>query len=198
MLWSEIAQDETEKLLESGLARIHKHLAGGGSLGIISGTLLSRDQKGNEDAHRELIKRLREHGYGPIESTGRSKWGIERSLVVPNAREDDLKKIGNEFGQDAVIHVPAGGKKNAVMHHLKASPQAGTSEDIGPEHFNTPNVKGITILKGLGYNPRDANNPTRSFTFGNKNKDNVIEALIVPRGGQLHPFAKPYVEEQVT
>jgi hypothetical protein len=193
MRWDEIT--DRQRLLEAGLSRIQNHLDTGGALGIISAATLDRNQQANEAAHRDMIKRLREHGYGPIQSTGRSQWGPERSLIVPHARLEDLKQIGDEFDQDAVVYVPAGGKKKANLYYLNAAgAKAGSVEEIGPVHFNAPNpYHGITVLKGLGYNPRDTREPTRSFTFGNKNPEGVIETLTIPRGGQLHPLEKAYV-----
>lgn len=178
-----------QQLLESGLARIHNHLSSGRSLGIISAAT-GKDPKEDEDSHRKMIKRLREHGYGPIQATGRSQWGVERSLVVPNARLEDLKKIGNEFKQQTIIHIPEGGKKNAALHWLDAGgDKVGTKEEIGSTHFNKPSANGVTILKGIGYNIKDTKDPTRSFAITN---EGIIESLIIPRGGQLHPLEKPY------
>lgn len=188
MHWSEIGQRQA--LVEAGLDRLRQHIRAGHSLGIISASKPGRSPAEDNEAHRSLIRRLRELRYGPIQSTGRSQWGPEKSVVVPNVLLADLKKIGDEFGQDAVIFVPAG-KKSAARYYLQASETPGLVQVLGPEHFNMPNPKGITILKGIGYNPRDPRNPTRSITFGHET-DGVIESLTVPPLPPLHPSEKPY------
>jgi hypothetical protein len=196
MRWSEIEQQE---LLEAGLERLRQHLRAGRSLGIISAWKRERpeaidaahERRLNDEAHQRLIRRLRELRYGPIQSTGRSEWGPERSVVVPNVALADLKQLGNEFEQDAVIFVPPG-KKTATRHHLQASETPGRIDVLGPEHFNTPNPKGgITVLKGIGYDPRDPRNPTRYITFGAK-RNGMIESLTLPPLPPLHPHEKPY------
>jgi hypothetical protein len=81
--------------------------------------------------HRRLSKRLSELGYGHVQAAGRSRWGAERSFIVINARKEHLTQLGNEFGQEAVIHVK--GNNIAHLHHLDAAPadKTGTSEPIG-------------------------------------------------------------------
>lgn len=181
-----------QRLLEASLARLQQHLNAGKSLGIVSATTGDRDKAGNEDAHKQMIKRFREHGYGPIQATGRSQWGVERSIIVPGASKEHLEKIGNEFHQQAVIHVPAGGKKEANLHWLKAGGEnAGKVEPIGKAHMNKPNSNGVTVLKGLGYNTKDGKTPTRSFSFESIDPECVIESLVIPRGGILNSLETP-------
>lgn len=182
--------EEQQALLESGLARIHAHMEAGRSLGIISAWTGDKTKKENDEAHKRLGKRIGELGYGRIQATGRSQWGPERSYVVPNITHEHLKKLGDEFEQQAVIH--AQGNK-AHLHHLKASETPGKKEAIGSQHFNKPNDYGITILKGVGFNPKDTREPTRSFTFKEEAEtDYVLVSLEVPPSGQLNPFPKPY------
>lgn len=185
--------EEQQALLEAGLARIHDHLSSGRSVGIISASLGDKTKKENDEAHKRLGKRLGELGYGKIQATGRSQWGPERSYVVPNITHDHIKKLGDEFEQQAVIH--AQGKK-AHLHYLKAAgkEKEGTQEAIGSKHFNTPNDYGVTILKGIGFNPKDTREPTRSFTFKEEADagEYVLLSLEVPPSGQLNPFPKPY------
>jgi hypothetical protein len=177
-----------QKLLESGLARIQTHLAAGRSLGIISAAT-GKDTTEDKANHKNMVKRLREFGYGPIQATGRSSWGPERSLIVPNITTDHLDQVGNEFNQQAVIHVQ--GNKKAHLRYLKAAGEkSGTQEEIGDTHYNKPNENGVTILKGIGFNPKDTRKPNRAFTF--TGEECIIESLTIPRGGQLHPLETPY------
>lgn len=182
---------DQERLVEAGLARLRQHLLAGRSLGIISASKPERSSAENEEAHRRLVRRLRELRYGPIQATGRADWGPERSVVVPDVLLADIKQLGDEFDQEDIIFVPAG-KKAAARYNLRASPNPGRIDILGPTHFNTPNQRGITILKGIGYNPRDARNPTRSITFGTKGAKGMIESLIVPPLPPLHPCKMPY------
>ena len=178
----EAVKHTTQSLVESGLSRIAHHLDNGG-VGILAA---ATPQDASQDRYKKLIRRTRELGYGPIVTTGKTKdWGVEKSIVVPGITPGHLKQIGNEFNQKAVIHAP--NKNKATMHYLDAAgDQAGTSEDIGKAHFNTPNHFGITVLKGAGFSPKDTRTPTRSFTF----KEEIV-AVLYPPTGQLNPFWTP-------
>lgn len=181
-----------QELLEAGLARLKAHLDAGRPLGIISGWTGGERSQDNA-AHKNLVRRARELGYGPIQATGRSQWGPERSLVIPGISKEHLHQLGNEFKQQAVIHVR--GRKSARLHYLKAAgDKAGRFEDIGKTHFNKPNNMGVTILKGVGYAPKDDRKPTRAFTFESV-EDNVdtyvLEALEIPPMGMFADLLKP-------
>jgi len=184
---TEVLMPDTSVLLEAGLSRIRHHLtAPGSSIGIIASATGDDNSK---ERHANLIRRTRELGYGPILASGRSKWGPEASIVVPNISKQHLQQLGNEFGQQAVIHAKG---NNATMHYLKAAgDKTGSDEPIGQAHFNTPNALGVTVLKGLGFRPKDTRAATRSFTF--KESECVLESLEIPPLGQLNPEWKPYI-----
>ena len=177
--------DIKQVLLEHGLARLQHHLSNGHPVGIIAA---ATGEDASHTRFRHLIRSARELGYGPIVATGKTKeWGSERSLVVPNISLGHLKKLGNDYGQQAVIHHSKG---MAKLHWLKASGEKnGSSEDLGHAHFNKKNDLGITVLKGAGWRPKDDRTPGRSFTFG---EDNLI-SLEIPPTGLLNRLWKPYV-----
>jgi hypothetical protein len=179
---------EDDKLvLESGLARIAHHMNSSGGLGIIASATGTDARK---ERHTEMIKRLRSHGYGPVVTTGKTKeWGPEASVLVPGIKPHHLKSIGDEFGQQAVIHAKHG---KGTLHWLAAGgDKAGSSEEIGKAHYNTPNDVGVTVLKGLGWRPKDDRKPNRSLTF-KEETEYVLEGLWVAPTGQLNPLWTKY------
>lgn len=185
-----------EPLLEMGLNRMRDHFTKG-NVGIMS-AWQGKDRKEDDANHQKLIGMAREHGYGPIQSTGRSQWGPERSVIIPGASEEHLKKFGDHFNQQAVIHVTDQGSK-ANLHWLKSSDKPGVTDHIGGVKYNKPNDMGVTILKGHGFNTKqktsvgaaatDGERPTRSFTFG-EDTTYVLESLEIPPTGMLNQKAR--------
>jgi hypothetical protein len=184
-------------LLEMGLSRMRTHFQNG-PVGIVS-AFQGKDRNEDEDNHKKLIGMAREHGYGPIQTTGRSQWGPEKSVVIPGVSKEHLEKFGNHFNQQAAIHVTDGGTK-ANLHWLKSSDKPGVTEHLGGVHYNKPNDLGVTILKGHGFNTKDKTSigaektdgerPTRSFTFG---EGYILEKIEIPPSGMLRQEAIPLV-----
>jgi Protein of unknown function (DUF3293) len=142
-----------EALLESGLARI-RALMEKQQIGIVSAAK-GEDASADEKAHMEMAKGLRKLSYDPIQATGRSQWGPEKSYVVPGITRVHLHQIGNQFGQHAVTHVERGGRV-AHQDYLDGHERAGQSDVI-------PNSLGVMILKGIGFNPKDDREPAPFF-----------------------------------
>ena len=201
-----------EALLESGLARI-RALMEKQQIGIISAAK-GDDASADEEAHMEMAKGLRKLSYGPIQATGRSQWGPEKSYVVPGITRVHLHQIGNQFGQHAVTHLERGGQV-AHQDYLDGHERAGQSDVIGTSHFNKPDSLGVMILNGIGFNPKDDREPTRSFTFDKTDQPRrpwgrraattvneeddpafVLESLEIPPFGQLHLCWMPYYDDE--
>ena len=173
------------ELLESGLSRINHHLNDGKDLAILSSV---KDADTPHSQHVKMIHSIRKLGYGPIESTGRTKdWGSERSVIVPGMSREHAKQVGNEFKQDAIVHYE-GKHKIAYNHYLKDTEKhkAGDVEELGAAHFNNPKSNAMTVLKGAGYNPKkdvEGKAVTRQFAFSKENintGDFILESLMRP------------------
>lgn len=111
--------EEYQELFESG--DLTSHLAHGGSIGIVSAHKSGASKKENAEAHAKLGNRLKEMGYS---STHATEPGEKKSIfhkrekrsvhIVKNISRDHLKKLGNEFGQDHVVHGTA--REQHVIH----------------------------------------------------------------------------------
>ena len=174
------------ELLESGLSRINHHLNDGKDLAIISSV---KDADTPHSKHVQMINSIRKLGYGPIESTGRTKnWTPERSVVVPGMTREHAKQIGKQFDQNAIVHYE-GKHKTAYQHWLKDTDthKEGEVETLGAAHFNNPKTPAMTVLKGAGYNPKkdtESKNVTRQFSFSKENINSgdefILESLMRP------------------
>ena len=195
-----LEESRAKALLESGLSRIKHHLEDGKDLAVFSS---ATDDDATRQRHVNMINRIRTLGYGPIVATGKTKeWKPEHSVIVPNMTLGHAKQVGDEFGQQAIVHY-RGKEKKASLYYLKAAAEgkAGTTQELGGAKFNTPNDEGgVTAVKGAGYSLADKRNPSRSFTFKEMmevfgGEGFIVESLQRPPRGMFAPDWKPYIEE---
>ena len=90
------------------LSRLIKHLEDN-SFGIISGYLGKLSLKENKERHKKLKSLVRSKGYGYKEIKGfwegeeTKKLEEEYALFIPKITFEDIKSLGKEFEQEAII-----------------------------------------------------------------------------------------------
>lgn len=114
-----------EEVILEGAGDIATHLASGGSVGVVSAHKSGASKSENEAAHKKLGSRLHELGYESHEATetGKKKSIFHKAEkkkvhIVKGISKDHLKKVGNEFGQEHVLH---GQGKEVHVHYLNAA-----------------------------------------------------------------------------
>ena len=96
-----------EKMAGAGMGRLLKHMVAG-NFAIISPEKSDQTPEEKNLALRRLKKRVRELGYGFVETKGAWKeesgiYGQERSIFVPLLPTGLAEALGREFGQEAII-----------------------------------------------------------------------------------------------
>lgn len=94
---------------ESGFSRVRGMMMGMvpsvNSIGIMTAEnpdAMATPAKRNKELNKSLMKTLRGMNYGPI-PIGGSFGQKENSFLIPNISQEELGKLGVEFGQEAVI-----------------------------------------------------------------------------------------------
>ncbi len=95
-------------LNESSLSRIMTHINNKKTFGVISPFRKDNSKKENDIAYQNLIKLVKDMGYGYIEMKGgyQESTGFvnEKSLFIPNIKRNEIIDLGIKFEQDSVIH----------------------------------------------------------------------------------------------
>jgi hypothetical protein len=140
-----------EFLTESSMSRMHTY-ARERNLGVISAYRGEHTEKENRERHKQLEKDLRGLGYGVIHAHGgfvenkgtpQEQTVTERSFIVGGSKEDDkgkllsdLKKLGEKYNQDSVLHKPLG--SDTASYHY--------TNDVG--YANKGDIKPVGQFKG--------------------------------------------------
>lgn len=81
----------------------------GEGYGVLSAFVDGADEN-NALRHIWLREDLKARGYDPIEALGEWEGVPELVWIIPCIPESVLLELGAEYGQEAVIHCPSGGK----------------------------------------------------------------------------------------
>ncbi len=113
------------------LQRLWKHYKEG-KFGIVSAYLYSLPKKQNEERSKKLKEQVRKLGYGYKEIRGIWKGDegltFEYPLFIPNISVQDIKTLGKDFEQDAVIYSDT--PEKVVLYDIKADKEIITFEKI--------------------------------------------------------------------
>lgn len=125
-----------EKLNESGLSRVWKH-SQNHDIGTITafrhddacgeGVVYTKSE--NKARNKSLQAKLQAKGYGITKASGvyienygtKNARNVKEEIFIVVDLKDrgtlkkDLKKFGNEFDQDSVLHIPKGGTTGALI-----------------------------------------------------------------------------------
>ena len=136
---------------ETSLSRIWQHIENDGSFGVISPFRYNYSKEENMERLSNLIKKIRTAGLGYIELKGgfNENGNIveERSLFIPNIKEDFLINLGIEFEQYSVIYKDS-----------KKFVEIGTNKDSGIK-----TIKNNFIQKGWNKNLKFDSELTKEF-----------------------------------
>jgi hypothetical protein len=136
------------------LARVHQHTQDR-NIGIISAHRGENTAEENAHLHKQLGADIRKAGYGHIKVKGRyienhgtkdARPVDEKSYLVVGHKGDDkgalkgfLKKHGEKYNQDSVLHKPHNTQKatlHGTSHRENAWPAHGETHDVGDFHAN--------------------------------------------------------------
>ena len=125
-------------------------VTGGGTFGAMSGENPLYPAK-VEATHENLTRTLKQMGL-PFDETHGRYGDPERSVLIYNPREDQMKTLGKLFGQESVIH-SSGGKHQL---HYTNGPEEGKSRGtaIGQaphEWYEQAPTDYYTHIPGNGY-----------------------------------------------
>lgn len=92
---------------ESSLSRIMTHI-NKDTFGVISPFRKENSDKENNEKYKDLVKKIKEMGYGfiPLKGGYKEETGFvnEKSLFIPNIKRKELIDLGKEYKQYSVIH----------------------------------------------------------------------------------------------
>jgi len=96
-----------EFINESSLSRIMQHIKSDKTFGVISPFRNDYTKKENEQRYKELIKDVREMGYGfiPLKGGYKEETGFvnEKSLFIPNITKKEIVDLGKKYDQYSVL-----------------------------------------------------------------------------------------------
>lgn len=144
-----IKQRLLEMLSEGNpLARVQKHVKNDRHFVTISGERSNLSPAENKARHKQIQQKVRQAGYGFRKTKGKWQGGGENSVLVTakkdgpthgNRLKKDMRKISQEFNQDAFMH--HGGKDSDSAAHFHGTtkgawPGKNKKMRVGKVRFN--------------------------------------------------------------
>lgn len=123
----------------------------GGTFGLISGDNPHYHSEYGNHGHEALGNAMRQMGLHFEEVAGRYGGTPERSYIVHNPTLDQMKELGEQFGQESVIHSQNGIHRFVYTNGENAGKWHPAQMQTPIEHFEKPPADFYTHLPGHGY-----------------------------------------------
>ena len=125
---------------ESSLSRIMTHVEKTEQFGVISPYRKENSNKVNKENYAELIKTVRDMGYGYIELKGgyQEETGFvnEKSLFIPGISRKQIMELGKKYIQFSIIH-----KDKTDFSEIGTNKNAGIGKIISVFEIEGKNIK---------------------------------------------------------